>query len=105
MFETFEQTCASAGGQPAMQAVAEAMHVKQRKREDEPVGARNLPASNQIGRVRSEVVVRKHGAFGSSGGAGCVDDSGGRVTIQRDVRAKVGQSGGIAREVGRFPDW
>jgi hypothetical protein len=91
-----------------MQSVAEAMHVEKREGEQKTIGARNLPAGKKVERVRRHVVVREHGAFGDPGGAGSIDDAGGRIAIgravDRDARALGGQFFGLAREIRWIPD-
>ena len=65
-----------------MQSVAEAVHVKQGQREQEPVGVGDLPAGEQVERVRCEIVVREDRAFGRAGGAGRVDDGRRRIAVE-----------------------
>ena len=104
MLEAFQQAHAASADEPAMQAVAEAVDVEEREREQETIGARDLPAGEKIERVRGQVVVREDGALGDAGGAGGVDDAGGRIAIQSNLRPFVGQGGGFAREIRGIPD-
>ena len=46
-----------------MDPVAESMHVKKRKRQQQTIRRRHLPASQQVNRVYGEIVVRQEGAF------------------------------------------
>ena len=95
VLEALQQAHAAAGGQPAVQAVAERVNVEQGQGEQETVGGGDLPAGQQIDGVRGEVVVGEDGALGSAGGAGGVDDAGGSVAVE-------GDSGRVA---GMAADW
>ena len=68
-----------------MQAVAQRMHVKQRQRQQKPVGGGDGPAGVQVERVGCEIVVREDGAFGNAGGAGGVDEGRGSIAVERDI--------------------
>ena len=96
VLEAFEQAHAAAADQPAVQAVAERVDVKQRQREQEAVGCGDLPAGEQVDGVRGEVVVREDRAFGRAGGAGGIDDAGRSIAIQRHDGALCGHGGGLA---------
>src|SRR5580704_15013653 len=104
MLEALQQTRAAAADEPGVQAIAEAMYVEERQGQKKTVGARDLPAGEQIERVRGNVVVREDGALGHAGGAGGVDDAGGGIAVQKNLRAFVGQNGGVAREIRRMPE-
>ena len=67
-----------------MQPVAEAVDVEERQREQESGRAGDLPAGDEIDRVGREVVVREDGAFRRAGGAGCVDDGGRVIAVERN---------------------
>ncbi len=86
MLEAFEQAHAAAAGEPAVQTVAERVHVKQGQGEQEAVGRGDLPAGEQGDGVGGEVVVGEDRAFGCAGGAGGVDDAGRGIAIQRRRR-------------------
>ena len=87
VLEALQQAHAAAGEQPAVQAVAERVDVEQGQREQEAVGGGDLPAGEQIDGVGGEVVVGEDGAFRRAGGAGGVDDAGGRIAVERARRA------------------
>ena len=104
MFEALQQTHAASADQPTVQSVAEAVNMEEREGEQKTIGTRNLPAGQQIQRVRCHVVVREDGAFGDSGGSGCIDDAGGGIAIQKNLRPFVWQNGGFSREIRWIPD-
>ncbi len=79
MFEALQQSHTATGDQPAMQSIAERMHMKQRQRQQQSIVFGKLPAGMQIDRVRHEVVVREDRAFGCAGGARGVDQCRGRM--------------------------
>ena len=60
--------------------------MKQRQRKQQPVGARDLPAGDQIQRVRREVVVREHRALGRPRGSRSVDNRCRCISVQRQGR-------------------
>ena len=100
MLEALQQAHAAAAGEPAVQAVAEGVDVEERQREQEAVGGGDLPAGEQVDGVGGEIVVGEDGAFGRAGGAGGVDDAGGRVAIERRSRGGRGHGGGFGGEFG-----
>ena len=104
MFEALQQTHAAAGGQPAVQAVAERVDVKQGQGEQETIGGGDLPAGEQGDGVGGEVVVGQDRAFRRAGGAGGVDDAGRGVAIEGDSRAIGRHGGGLGGEFGGRPD-
>ena len=87
-----------------MQAIAQAMHVKQRQRQQKAVGAGNLPARDQIERVGGEIVVRQHGALGRACGPGSIDDARRSVAIDRHLRPLIRLRGGFALQIRGVPD-
>ena len=101
VFEALEQAHPAAGGQPAVQAVAERVNVEKRQREQEAVGFGNLPAGEEIDGVGGEVVVREDRAFRDARGAGRVDQRGGGVAVERGHWPC---RGCVSGEVFRFPD-
>ena len=90
--------------EPAVQAVAERVDVEERQGEQEAVGRGDLPAGEQVDGVGGEVVVGEDRAFGRAGGAGGVDDAGGRIAIEGDDGAVGGHGGGFGGEFGGRPD-
>ena len=98
MLEALQQPHAAAADEPAVQAVAEAVDVKQRQREQKAIGARDLPAGQQIQGVGGEVVVRENGALGGAGGAGSIDERGGRVAIESAAAVRAAALRPAARE-------
>ena len=104
MLEAFQQTHAASADEPAVQAVAKAVHVEKRQGEQETIGARYLPARQQIERVRRHIVVRQNGAFGNAGSAGSIDDSCRSIAIKRNWRPLVPECSRVAREIRRIPD-
>ena len=89
VIEAFEQTHAAGCQQPAMQPVAERVHMKQRRREQKAIRRRDFPGLDQARAVHGEIVVREHGAFGDAGGSGRVDQRGGVVAIQRHFGKRI----------------
>ena len=81
MLESFEKPHAAAGDQPAVQAVAEGVDMEERKGQQEAILIGDLPAGEEIQGVGGEIVVGEDCAFGGSGGAGGVDQRGGRVAV------------------------
>ena len=114
MLEAFEQPHATAGDEPAVQSVAEGVDVKQRQREKQAVAIVDLPAGKQIEGIGGEIIVRENRAFRDSGGAGSVDQRGGRIAIERGINdrliTKLGQVGrgdeqlglGVVHDMGDF---
>src|SRR5205823_4596816 len=104
MIEAFQQAQAAAGGQPAVQTVAQAVYVEQGEREQKPVGGSDLPAGQQVDGVGCEVVMSENGAFGCTRGAGGINDACRGVAVERGLRALSGQRGGLRSEFGGTPD-
>ena len=89
MIESLQQPRAAAADQPAVQAVAERVDVEERERQQKAIALGDLPAGNEVQRIRGEVVMREHGALRRAGGAGGVDDRGGRVAVEVDERPRI----------------
>lgn len=104
VLKALKQTHAASADEPAMQSVAEAVHMEQRQRQQKTIGARDLPARQKIERVRGEVVVREDGALGDAGGAGCINDAGGRIAVESDLRPAVRKRSRFAREIHGTPN-
>ncbi len=104
ILEALQQAHAAAAGEPAVQTIAEGVHVKQGQGEEETVCRGDLPAGEQGDGVGGEVVVGEDGAFGRAGGAGGVDDAGRGIAIQGNGGALGGHSGGFGGEFGRGPN-
>jgi len=88
VLEALEQAHAAARDQPAVEAVAEAVDVEQREREQEAVFGGDAPAGEEVEGVGAEVVVGEHGSLGGPGGAGGIDDGGGGVAGEARRRAR-----------------
>lgn len=99
--EAFEQAEGHAGGEPAVDAVGEAMDMKKGEGEEETVAGGELPGGIEGSGVGGKVVVGEHGALGEAGGAGGVDEGGDIVRADGDVGAQGGESGGIGEERGQ----
>ena len=104
LLEAFEKAHPASACKPTMQPVAQRVHVKQRKRQQETVGAGDLPGCQQTDRVGRKVIVREHCALRSSGGAGGVDDARGRIAIDYNLRPLIRKRSSITRKVCRIPN-
>ncbi len=60
VFETLQQAHPEAADQPAVQTISEAMHMKQRQREQEAIRLGDLPAGQQVDGIYGEVMVREN---------------------------------------------
>src|SRR5690349_12145092 len=89
MIEAFEETHAATAEQPGMQTVAEGVDVKERKSEEATIAVRDLPAADEIDRVRREVVVRQYRALRRARRARRVDDRGGSSAVETHSRSRL----------------
>ena len=104
MFEALEQPHPASADEPGVQAVAEAVDVEEREREQESIGPGNLPAGGKIQCISGEIIVGEHRAFRCSRGSGGIDDPGGRLAVDGSDRTFVRQPCGCSRDVVRIPD-
>jgi hypothetical protein len=82
MIEAIQKPHPAARKEPAMKSVSEPVYVEEWKGKQEAVCPTDLPASIQVNCIRSEVIVCKNCALGSSRCPGRIDDCRRIVTIQ-----------------------
>jgi len=104
MVETLEKAHAASGDEPAVDAVAEAVDMKERQAEQEPVGRGDLPAGEKVDRVGREVVVGEDRAFGRTCRARGIDDACRPVAVERDGGTQVFEGGRFPEQILGAPD-
>jgi hypothetical protein len=67
--EACRQVHVASGGEPRVDAVAEAVHVKERERAQEAIVRRDAPRLDDGAGIGGEVAVREHCPLGRAGGA------------------------------------
>ena len=87
-----------------MQAVRQAVHVKQRQRRQIAVGAGDSPSGDEREGVGREIALRKDRAVGGAGRARGVDERHRRVGIGGHGDARRGLRSGFGGERGDVPD-
>ncbi len=65
--EALHEAHAAPAGEPAVQAVAKGVNVKERKCEEKAIRSGDLPTGQQIDRIGLEVVVGENGALRRAG--------------------------------------
>ena len=103
VLEALDEAHVAPADQPALHAVAEPVHVKQRQRGEVAIRARDAPGRDQGERIGREVAVRQHRALGHTGGARGVHEGKRRRRIGSSTRT-IGRRGvGVAQEGVHIP--